>query len=249
MSEGDYAEVDTDPYANSRSIDKVLNNKTGQNIVIVTGMLATIAGVAYKADAFDHAKDFANTVTDTTGAIVRPIESFLPGTSEDFTTPKEIFEGKIDIRTDGDLRVHTDPNTVSKNVGWEGLKIITPDYDRENGKITEKLIEAEQNGGFIVENAMIVYGQNPNGGISKEGSQWIKLLAEKDGERMYVYVNKSQQTFGQVTAEEGGKTVDIKFDNLPGGGNVIVAKENHAQLPQPYELNHVTSLPPKVQGE
>jgi hypothetical protein len=200
----------------------------------ITAGASILAAVTGNADAVVHAPG------KVAEAITRPIEAILPGVSSEYTTPKEVFDGTVDVRIHG-LNGRTAPSTAANIVDWDDLKLVTSRFDSTNNKTYEDYLDLSGKEGFTIERPYFVEGQNPNGGHSENGSRWLKFQALKDGKKIDVYVSVSQQTSDHVTLNGNG-TVEIDFAKVDGV-DVVKPKDLSKHLPN-GQLNHVVPLAP-----
>ncbi len=198
----------------------------------VTAGASILAAITGNADAVVHAPG------DVAEAMTRPIEAILPGVSSEFTTPKEVFDGTVDVRING-LNGRTEPNTSSNIVDWGDLKLVTSRFDSNDNKTYEDYLDLSGKEGFTIERPYFVEAQNPNGGHSENGNRWLKVQALKDGKKIDVYVSVSQQTSDHVTLHGNGE-IEIDFSKLDGA-DVVKPKDLSKHLPN-GQLNHITPL-------
>lgn len=198
---------------------------------------ATLAGAAtlLATGTADNALHLADQTVD---AITSPFEA-LTDVSDEFTTPKEVYAGAINVSLDGDLNGRKQPNTDSEKIDWNNIKFVTSRFDSEKNQNVEDFIEAGK--GFSIDNPLIVLAQDADGG-AKPG-RWLKLPAiNKDGDRFDVYVSISQQTFPNIDLDGDGY-VGIKTQKLEDGKQGYMPAEPGKDLPN-GEFNHIRTLTP-----
>lgn len=207
---------------------------------VALGVAATTAAASILASVTGNADNVVNAAGDATGAITRSIDAVLPGVSSEYTTPKEVFNGTVDVRIKG-LNGRTEPNTASNIVDWDDLKLVTSRYDENDKKTYEDYLDLAGKEGFTIERPYFVEAQNPNGGHSENGSRWLKFQAMKDGKKIDVYVSVSQQTSDHVSLNGSGE-VAIDYGKLDG---VDAVKPKDPSKPLPNgQLNHIVPLAP-----
>lgn len=178
------------------------------------GGLAAVVGVtgasAVTGSALEHFDpSLPSQIEKVVSAPLEIVGNALPGTSSEFTTPKEVLAGRIDIRTDGGLRARKEPNMSGDVVDWNKIKILTNKMGAD-GKYIPLPPSSE---GFSIQNPLIVDAQNPNGGATH--GKWPKILVEdEEGKQFSIYVSQSEQTAGQVSVE--GNFVEISSQELDG---------------------------------
>lgn len=155
----------------------------------------------------------ANVAGDAMDLATKPIEAILPDTSSEFTTPKEIYNGSVDLNLANELHMRLDPNAAGDIVDKEDLELVTSVYDAEKNENVEKLIDLSNVTGVKVNNPLVVHAQNMDGGANK--GKWLILPAEKDGKRFNVFVSLSEQTSPYYTLNGEG-FVGIKTQELDG---------------------------------
>ncbi len=205
---------------------------------IALGASAVTAGASILAAVTGNADTVVHAPGNVAEAITRPIESILPGTSSEFTTPKEIFDGTVDVRIQG-LNGRTEPNTSSDIVDWKNIKLITTRFDSSDNKTYEDYMDLSDKDGFTIERPYFVEAQNPNGGHSENGNRWLKFQALKDGKKIDVYVSVSQQTSDNITLKGNGE-IQIDYAKLDGV-DVVKPKDSTQHLPN-GALNHIVPL-------
>lgn len=184
--------------------------------------------------------DIVNTADKITDTLTGPVEALMPDVSSEFTTPKEVLRGSVDIHIDGELNGRRQPNTEGEIVDWKGIRLVTSDFDPDQNMNIEKLIDLSDKEGFSVENPLIVLAQDPDGGAQK--ARWLKLPAEgKDGDRFDVYVSISSQTFPHVELK-GTDFVGIKSKEMDGVTAYLPENEGE-ELPN-GQFNHIRTLTP-----
>lgn len=210
---------------------------------VAFGLAAGTAAASIVAAVTGNADTVAHAPGQVAEAITRPIEAVLPGVSSEFTTPKEVFDGTVDVRIHG-LNGRTEPNTASSIVNWEDLKLVTSRFDANDNKTYEDFLELSGKEGFTIERPYFIEAQNPNGGHSENGNRWLKFQAlNKEGKKIDVYVNVSQQTSDHVKLNGNG-VIEIDYARLDGA-DAVKPKDTSKPLPN-GQLNHIIPLTPPV---
>lgn len=240
MSEGTVGEQGSDFARRVRAAEKATKSRKlnpdinasslGQKIALATG--AATAATSIVAAVTGNAYNLVHGAQD---AISTTSEALSPDISREFTTPKELLKGSAEINIDGGLKGRKIPNTEGKVVDWNDIKLVSTKFNPEDNLTYEDLLDLSETKSFFVENPLFVNAQNPDGGAFP--GRWLKLAAEKDGDRFDLYISLSQQTSSEIDII--GKFINIKTANrdgtkmyLPEQGEILPnGAINHTRLP------------------
>ncbi|MDO8269221.1 MAG: hypothetical protein Q7T54_00945 [Candidatus Levybacteria bacterium] len=215
-------------------------------LATILGHKKTVAAGAVAATlvATGTADNVLNSADNVADAVTRPIEAVLPGTSEDFKTPKNVLTGSIDVHIDGELKARKDPNTSGDIVDWKKLKLVTEEFDPNDNKMKEKLVDLSAAERFRVSNLLMVEAQATGGGFS-EDRNWGKIRAEDEhGERFDLYFSVSEETNAEIDRKDND-IIPIDFKDLGDGKSAVKPKDASSNAPTIGTVNSITLIQPQ----
>lgn len=250
MVDNDF-EVEADRVVgNERAINKALNKRTGQNKIMALGAAAVAVGIAATNPAvqnagaevvdkittgadkittgLDHTKNAVDATISAPGNIIERLDG-----TENQKQPQEILLGNLIVQPD--VKIRTAPNLSGEILN--DVKLIHKEL--VGGKIVETYVDPKS-GSFKIQNGLVAIGQNPDGGMNRDGAQYaIVDTIDSDGNRGTGFINFGSQSASGVV-ENQGESKEIRYDSLPNGGNVIVPVEPNVHLPQAKDIGNVT---------
>jgi hypothetical protein len=180
---------------------------------------ATVAATATLLGATGHMDDTVNAADNS----VEKVSSLLtPDISKEFTTPQEVFEGTMNIKIDG-LDARKEPNASGDKIDMSKIKLATTVYDSQTQLTNEEFLSLSDQEGFTLDNALIVHGQNLEGGAQK--AKWIKLEAANndDNEKFDVYIPIYIDNYTKI--DQFGNFVNVMKKDLDGKDEYVPTEE------------------------